>query len=173
LVIFNLQTAARRGDLLNLTWKGVHSDHVEFLHTKEGRMRSVMLSDNARTILATLRPPRIAENDFVFEPNVLRRTMESRIRREWNRATKKAGIPHIRYHDVRHTALTRMVVNGEDLETVRAIAGHASLRTTQRYLHSNDKLKQQAVEKLSEFGRYLPTAPENPLPENPVSVRIN
>jgi integrase len=173
LAIFCLQTAARRGDLLKLTWGAVHADHVEFLDTKEGRMRSVTLSDNARVILTALRPPSASLDTFVFEPELPRKTLVSRIRREWRRAVKAAKIPKIRWHDLRHTAITRLVVNGVDLATIKEIAGHSSIQTTQRYLHSNNKLKRQAVGKLSEFGNYLPSALEKPTPEGAKPHVIN
>jgi hypothetical protein len=55
-----------------------------------------------------------------------------------------------------------------------SIVGHASLKTTERYLHSSDKLKQAAVETLSSFGRYLRSAAEESVGENAASGnRIN
>lgn len=173
LAIFCLQTTARRGDLLKLTWGAVHTDHVEFLDTKEGRMRSVTLSDNARVILTALRPEPPSPESFVFEPDLLRKTLISRIRREWAKAVKAAKIPKIRWHDLRHTAITRLVVNGVDLATIKEIAGHSSIQTTQRYLHSNNKLKRQAVGKLSEFADYLPLLPEKPQSQGDEPRRVN
>jgi integrase len=92
----------------------------------------------------------------------------SRIRREWKVAIKKSGVPRLRFNDLRHTALSRLVEKGEDIETVREIAGHASLKTTQRYLHSNDRRKKQAVEKLAgNFGSYMPDTTDEPLVQRP------
>ena len=59
-----------------------------------------------------------------------------------------------------------------DLTAVMEIAGHASLKTTQKYLHSRNERKQKAVDKLSEFGRYLPSTFAPRLVERPVSGRI-
>jgi integrase len=57
--------------------------------------------------------------------------------------------------------LSRLIEKGEDIETVRDLAGHASLKTTQRYLHSNDRRKKQAIEKLARnFGSYMPDTNE-------------
>jgi len=72
MVEFGLQTAARRGDLVKLTWRSVHPDYVEFLETKECRHREVSLSGRAQEILALLRPPGARPSAFVFEPDVPR-----------------------------------------------------------------------------------------------------
>jgi integrase len=98
---------------------------------------------------------------FVFAPDLPRKTLISRIRCEWRAALKKSGIPKLRFHDLRHTALSRLIEKGEDIETVRDLAGHASLKTTQRYLHSNDRRKKQAIEKLTgNLGSYVPNTNE-------------
>jgi integrase len=151
LTIFCSQTRARRGELLNLTWESVHPENVELCETKDSEKRSIRLSRDAKAILVLVRPKTIQPRQFVFEPQLERKTLVSRIRREWGRAVRKSGVAKIRFHDLRHTALTRLVLNGTDLRTVKDIAGHSSLKTTQRYLHSSDKLQQQAVENLRKF----------------------
>jgi len=160
---FNLQTGVRRGDLLHLTWKSVHPSYVEFAQTKECKHRQIPLNDRAEAILEFLRPDSPAPDAFVFEPDVPRETLISRIRREWSRAVKRAAVPKIRFHDLRHSTATRLIRSDVDVRTVQAILGHASLKTTERYLHTNDKLKQQAVAKLGENGPCLPSAPRQRL----------
>jgi integrase len=103
---------------------------VEFRETKDGDKRSVELNSVAKSILKALWLSSKPEA-FVFAPDVPRKTLISRIRREWRAALKKSGIPKLRFHDLRHTALSRLIEKGEDIETVRDLAGHASLKTTQ------------------------------------------
>ncbi len=154
MTIFVLQTALRRGDVLNLTWAAVQGSGLELCETKEGKKRHVPLNATARSVLSVLlagRKPK--HSDYVFDPGVDRHTLLCRIRHEWERALKASGIPKFRFHDLRHTALTRLVQVGADVRTVQAIAGHSSLRTTQRYLHSSDQQKMLAVEKLDQAFR--------------------
>lgn len=173
ITIFCLQTASRRGELVNLTWEAVHPENVELCETKDSEKRSIRLSPDAKAILSLLRPKEIKAREFVFEPMISRKTLVARIRREWSRAVKNSGVVKIRFHDLRHTALTRLVLTGTDLRTVKDIAGHSSLKTTQRYLHSSDKLQQQAVEKLSgDFGRYISTTKIDAFEQAPVSATI-
>jgi integrase len=173
MTILALQTAARRGEIVNLKWEAVHPENIELCETKGGESRTVRLSADAKAVLVMVRPKAIAAGEFVFEPAVPRKRVVSRIRREWARAWKKAKLPKVRFHDLRHTALTRLSTRGVDIRTVQVIAGHASLKTTQRYLHSSDRAQQAAVEKLSDSGRYLPTTTKDELERTPANATIN
>ena len=59
-----------------------------------------------------------------------------------------AGIPDFRFHDLRHTAATRMADNGADVFTIAAILGHSDIRMTSRYTHATDRARKAAVESL-------------------------
>lgn len=148
------------------------------MRTKIRSLRSIkkcsMLSRDAKAVLELLRPCEAKAKEFVFEPMVPRKTLISKIRRDWRRAVKNSGIAKVRFHDLRHTALTRLVLTGTDLRTVKDIAGHSSLKTTQRYLHSSDKLQQAAVERLSsgDFGATFTTTPQEAVEQIPVPATI-
>ena len=43
--------------------------------------------------------------------------------------------PKIRFHDLRHTAITLMIAKNIDIKTVQSIAGHADITTTMGYIH--------------------------------------
>ena len=49
-------------------------------------------------------------------------------------------------HGLRHTCGSLMIQNGVDIETVRSMFGHESIRTTQQYLSSYDKSKRRAAD---------------------------
>ncbi len=65
-------------------------------------------------------------------------------------ARKKSKVEDLRFHDLRHTAPTRMVEAGGNIIAVSKILGHADLRTTMRYAHPDNSLK-ETVEKLGNF----------------------
>jgi site-specific recombinase XerD len=60
---------------------------------------------------------------------------------------RKRVTPHV----LRHTFATALLDVGVDLKTVQALMGHSHIRTTERYLHSNDDKKFEAVNRLK-FG---------------------
>jgi integrase len=55
--------------------------------------------------------------------------------RVWAKVIGKPGVSDFRFHDLRHTAASRMVMAGVDLYTVKEILGHKTLTMTQRYSH--------------------------------------
>ena len=61
---------------------------------------------------------------------------------------EKCGLRHLKLHGLRHTCGSLMIKNGVDIETVRSMFGHESIRTTQQYLSSYDSAKKRAADVL-------------------------
>jgi integrase len=100
-------------------------------------VRYVPLADQSLAALDRLsqRPNFTAADDYVFCSVVGDRLDPSALRRRYVAARDAAGLPALRFHDLRHTAgtlLTRML----DPVTVKDLLGHADLKTTERYLHA-------------------------------------
>lgn len=57
------------------------------------------------------------------------------LHRHFKKDMEESGIRKIRFHDLRHTALTLMVSKGIDMRTVQEIAGHSDIKTTIQYVH--------------------------------------
>ncbi len=78
----------------------------------------------------------------------------------WDEVVNKLGYEHLRRHDLRHTGLTWLADAGVKVHDLRKIAGHASLTTTQRYLHSNEQSVTDAGALLSKHLRRSPSGPQ-------------
>jgi integrase len=63
-------------------------------------------------------------------------------------ARKKAGMPHLRFHDLRHTCASWLINEGVDLYVVGKILGHSGPQTTARYAHLADKTLKRAMARL-------------------------
>ncbi|MCK5391241.1 MAG: site-specific integrase [Deltaproteobacteria bacterium] len=55
------------------------------------------------------------------------------IRTAFENARKRAGIKNLRFHDLRHTFATRLVLAGVDLASVSKLLGHSSIQMTMRF----------------------------------------
>ena len=75
--------------------------------------------------------------------------MIRRRRRSPRRARVKAGMPHVNFHDLRHSCASIMLVLGVDLYTISKILGHANVQTPQRYAHLQVAAQRLALDKLS------------------------
>jgi integrase len=128
LVVLALETAMRRGELLALRWEDVNlPKRTATLHdTKNGEGRAVPLSSRAVEVLQTL-PRSITGQVIPMSPFAACAAFE--------RATARAGIEGLRFHDLRHTAITRIAVKLPNVIELAAVSGHKSLRMLQRYYH--------------------------------------
>ena len=75
--------------------------------------------------------------------------------RAWRTALKEAGL-HYRWHDLRHTFVSRLAENPMVSEqTITALAGHVSKEMLNRYSHIRTHAKQQAIAGLHESRQNL------------------
>ena len=72
-------------------------------------------------------------------------------RTAWRTLRLKAGFPKLRFHDLRHTAITSMAIGGVPIPTIMAVAGHLSPEMTRHYTHVSTQAKEAAVERLGVF----------------------
>lgn len=128
LVVLALETAMRRGELLALRWEDVKlaTRTATLLDTKNGEARVVPLSSRALEVLQAL-PRSITGQVIPMTPFAACAAFQ--------RATARAGIEGLRFHDLRHTAITRMASMLPNVIELAAVSGHKSLRMLQRYYH--------------------------------------
>lgn len=134
----------RRGEIVLLQWDDVRwaervllvrralSDGVEVL-PKSGQARYVPLADQPLAALERLsrRGDFTQPDDYVFINAVGDRLDPSALRRRYVRVRDAAGLPPLRFHDLRHTAGS-LLVRHIDPASVKDILGHADLATTER-----------------------------------------
>ena len=77
-------------------------------------------------------------------------------RRAWDEARRAAGLPALRFHDLRHTAATRALYVHRNLKTVQRMLGHADIATTQRYTASDVADVRAAMEAVASQFRHTP-----------------
>lgn len=146
-----IHTGMRRGELLNLEWENVDFGRgvIHVTKTKTNRDRDVPMNSEAKQILLNLHEQSKTE-EFVFV-NPKTGMNLSDVKKGFNSAVRAAGIVDFKFHDLRHTAGTRLADSGADAFTIAEILGHTSLQMTKRYTHATDQRKRQAVEALSGY----------------------
>ena len=70
----------------------------------------------------------------------------------WKPLLRRAGLPEtLRLHDLRHASASALANAGVPLNVLKERLGHASLRTTEVYLHSSEKAQREASDKLEQI----------------------
>jgi len=136
-----LYTGMRAGEIKSLTRRQVNLDNrtVHLTETKNGSARTVPLTREAVAVLrlALNNPVRPIDTDLIFfgEPgrDKVRRPYE--FRPAWHRTLKQVGIRGLRFHDLRHEAVSRLVEAGLGDQEVATISGHKSMQMLRRYTH--------------------------------------
>jgi integrase len=128
LIVLAVETGMRRGELLSMTWENVDIDAgvVHLPLTKNGDSRDVPLSRRARETLGTLA---VAKKGQVVPMT------GNAVRLAWEHLVQRAGMSDLRFHDLRHEAVSRLFEKNLGLMEVASISGHKELRMLARYTH--------------------------------------
>jgi integrase len=149
----------RRGEIVSLRWRSidftkcsirvdesVSTSREDRVRPKWGSTRSVPLAPQLAHLLAAWRPDDAEDSDLVFPSPVDGGKLDgSALRRRYCAARDRAGLPPLRFHDLRHTFGSLAVDGGASLVQVGAWLGHADLRTTARYLHAKSRESDAAL----------------------------
>jgi integrase len=140
-------TGLRQGELVALRWRDVvfagayirvtaSYTQGQLTTPKSGKVRSVPMAPEVAGALARLGQSRqdVGEDDLVFERVPGSYLDASALLRRYKAALKRGGLHPLRFHDLRHTFGTRVIVKA-DIRRVQEWMGHANVQTTMRYLH--------------------------------------
>ncbi|MBN1273888.1 MAG: tyrosine-type recombinase/integrase [Candidatus Aminicenantes bacterium] len=150
ILIVALNTGMRRGEILNLKWNQVDLKRktIRVEETKSGKMRFISVNTPLLHELQKHQSTK-STSDYLFINPKTGKPLTS-VKTAFKAACRRAGIFNLRFHDLRHTFASRLVERGIDLITVKELLGHSSVKITERYTHSQQERKIQAVEALTE-----------------------
>ena len=173
-VLLSLYTGLRVGEVCGLMWgdidfeKSVLAVRRTVQRIRNGDRSTCILADTPKSrasrrsipipkfLIKLLRDSRSNENCYILsgsnhiiEPRTLQRRFKSIL--------KKADLPSVSYHSLRHAFATNCLQAGFDVKTLSEILGHASVETTlNRYVHTSMEQKIKCME-LLELKAYSPS----------------
>jgi len=152
IVLTALHTGMRLNEILTLKWSNIDLEQkgITLINTKNNRTRKIPINSVMMELLSGIKAKSNSEYVFVFDRSNL---PVASIKTAFNKAIKRAGIPHLKFHSLRHTFSSNLVKAGVDLVTVKDLLGHQSITTTMRYAHSAPESKQRAVAVLEKLVR--------------------
>ena len=159
--LLGLNTGLRHSEVRQLRWERIDMIRwvlVAGVKTDAGKDRSVPLTQPAWAALGVWasRFPNRKPSDCCFPAcengNIDPSRPITHWRTAWHRACEMAGLPGLRYHDLRHNAVTKLLENGVPMATVAEILGWSpstTYRMAKRYGHIRPDAKRQALESIA------------------------
>ncbi len=148
LLITALDTAMRRGEMIQLVWSDIDFDNrtisVRAMTTKTARSRIVPISSRLLEVMKALYTESRNDRDSVFG-------ISDNVKNAFASACREAGIQNFRLHDCRHTAITRMIQGGMTPMQVMKISGHTQMSTFARYVNADDDAVKRAAAAIDAF----------------------
>ena len=158
LYYLDLATGLRRGELLGLKWTDVDFQHgalkiqraisrqngkvVEAPLKTKNAYRTLPLSADAIDVLKAQKN-RGGSSEWVFPSPTGGPMSPDSVLHMLQRVLKRAGLPRIRFHDLRHTCASLLFAQGVSLKEIQAWLGHSTIGTTANiytHLDENNKL---------------------------------
>lgn len=176
LVYFTVIFGLRRSEVLGLKWDSVNleaniitikhtvvrfSEVVEKDQTKtNASYRSYPLSDDIIKILSELKAKEnenrrlfgaeYIENDYIFKWDNGKPYAPDYISRKFSKLLTQNDLPHIRFHDLRHSCASLLVANGFNIKDIQEWLGHADIQTTANiYAHLDNERKKNIALSMS------------------------
>ena len=142
-VLLAYETAQRVSDVLRASWRDLDGTTLQVVQKKTGARVAVPLSAEllgqleasgrrGMTIIAREDGSRWADVTF---------------RAAFNRIRSRAGLQHLRFHDLRRTALSEAGAGGATVIELKALGGHADMSSLQRYVVPNESAARGAQDK--------------------------
>ena len=161
LYYLDLATGLRRGELLGLKWTDIDLDRgvlkiqraisrqngkvVEAPLKTKNAYRTLPLSADAIDVLKAQKN-KVGSSEWVFPSPTGGPMSPDSVLHMLQRVLKRAGLPRIRFHDLRHTFATLALQNGVDIKTVSGMLGHFSAGfTLDTYAHVTTSAKRESA----------------------------
>lgn len=146
-----LATGMRKSEILNLTWGNIDLERSKIIlwETKNGDKRVVPLSSHTKSIILSLKEQNQSPTFFVFPRQKGQSSHPIDIRTAWDLAIKRSKIFDFRFHDLRHSAASYLLMNGASLAEISEVLGHRTLAMVKRYSHLSDSHAAKIIESMN------------------------
>jgi integrase len=158
MITIALNTAMRQGEILAMKkdWINLREGLIIVPRHSQKRKKKdkrVPINSAVRPIVKRLLRKN-PDSDYLFV-NPESGTRYTAIQNSWNGILKKAGlkgkpgVDKLRFHDLRHTAATKLARGGRDMKFIAQYLGHSDVRTSARYIHYSDEDLKDGAELLA------------------------
>lgn len=138
-----IYTGARLSEITTLRWRSVQVPRLALADSKTGP-KTIYLNPQATAVLERLE--RRADHELVFPSLYSQRPID--LGAHWSKIRRRAALPDVRLHDLRHSFASVAIAHGVPLATIGKLLGHALPETTARYVHLADEVICESAERV-------------------------
>ncbi len=170
IVLTALETGMRNGEIQNLFWSDVDLERrtITVIRTKNNESRILPISNRLLPSLEQLYIQRQGIRVFSKQDG----TPYGNWRKAYEQALKRTGIKDFRFHDLRHTFASYLVMAGVDIRTVQVLMGHKTIQMTMRYSHLSQSHLLDAVNRVGTNVAHFEASVHDNLTNDVVSRRV-
>ena len=155
-----LHTGLRKREQMSLKWSDIcfFTNRITVRNAKAGNIQYVPMNVLAIEAFKKLKSmPVHVSNEVFYRINISTSGRNYyKVDKVWKQCCKEAGIAKIRWHDLRHTFASRMVMAGVNILTVSKLLRHADVKITMRYAHLAPEYLQEGVNALINWSERAP-----------------
>lgn len=161
ILICALDTAMRRGELLKLCWRDVdlpgQSINIIAMNSKTAKPRVVGITNRLQIELTRLweQSPK--------DPSELVFGVKDNFKNAWRSACNDANVEGFRFHDCRHTCITRWVSRGLAIAEIMRLSGHSTLAAFSIYVNSTEQTVRRGAQALDAYHEEFSIQPASAL----------
>ena len=151
IVLLALNTGLRRGDLFSLEWHHVDLKNrqirkvINKTRRKNKKLTPAVLPLSPEACKTLTQWQKQTVNEGLVFPSTVTGGKLDNINKAWNAVVKDAGIKSFRFHDLRHSFASKLVMAGIPLNTVRELMTHGDIAMTLVYAHLSPSHKEDAI----------------------------
>jgi integrase len=164
-------TGMRQQEQFSFRWENVDMQRGVWTlpTTKAGGVQYVRLNEEAKTLLQSLIPGNKSVWVFPSENPETHADARNFYRRYYLPAVKELGLTEVTWHTLRHTFASRLAMGGVTEGTIASLLRHSGTALVRRYAHLSPSYLQEAVEKVSSFGKVAKEPAKKPAKQEPES----
>jgi len=149
IILVALHTGLRQGEIVNLKWANIDFNlkTIYLKDTKTGEKR-IPINETVYNLLCFLKANNEVRKDS--SDSVFPMTKGYRVSHRFAELTSRLGIKDFRFHDLRHSFASYLVMMNVNLKTIQELLGHKSYLMTLRYAHLSGDYKKEVVDKLGQ-----------------------